>query len=159
LPSVNVEALIAQHLEWRDIERLKWRCGKLKCSLLYEVELYLDENKKYPKKWDKIKSKSCDDCWFVTWFNIMNETISAKDWQGHYYSISLPELKESWNVMKSKQRDSDRDRHYRSDSRRPSSDNRRPSSDNRRPSSDTRKPSSDRKRPLSDNKKTSPRRK
>ncbi len=100
LPSVNVEALVIQHLEWRDIERLKGRCGKLKCSLLYEVALYLDENKQYPAKGTKIKSKSCESCGVVTNYNIINRTINFKDREWAYVSISLDELKKDYEVIK-----------------------------------------------------------
>jgi len=50
LPSVEIENIIIQNLEGRDIEKLKGRCGKLKCCLIYELELYLDESKKFPPK-------------------------------------------------------------------------------------------------------------
>jgi cell fate regulator YaaT (PSP1 superfamily) len=50
LPSIDVEDLLIQHLDGRDIERLKGRCGKLKCSLVYEVETYVSESKEFPPK-------------------------------------------------------------------------------------------------------------
>jgi cell fate regulator YaaT (PSP1 superfamily) len=53
LPSIDVEDLLIQHLDGRDIERLKGRCGKLKCSLIYEVETYIEESKAYlQKEWN-----------------------------------------------------------------------------------------------------------
>lgn len=110
LPSVNVEALLAQHLEWRDVERLKGRCGKLKCSLLYEVELYLDENKKYPQKWTNIESVSCDTCGVVTWYNIMNGLISARDSEGTYFELPLNELKQDYKILKNKSKKYDEKR-------------------------------------------------
>jgi cell fate regulator YaaT (PSP1 superfamily) len=50
LPSVEIENIIVQNLEGRDIEKLKGRCGKLKCSLVYELELYIEEGKRFPHK-------------------------------------------------------------------------------------------------------------
>jgi cell fate regulator YaaT (PSP1 superfamily) len=45
-----MENLVMQNLEGRDIEKLKGRCGKLKCSLIYELETYIQESKKFPPK-------------------------------------------------------------------------------------------------------------
>lgn len=114
LPSVNVETLIEQHLEWRDIERLKWRCWKLKCSLLYEVEEYLEENSKYPQRWSYIttkksdqsdqpidKSSECKNCWIVTWYNIMNQVINIKTKEWDFVQISLPEMQQDYEILKS----------------------------------------------------------
>ncbi len=83
LPSIEMENLILQHLEWRDIERLKWRCWKLKCSLIYELEIYKEESKKYPPKWSEVKYTKSNIDWFVTSYNIMtwDVTIRTKDWE------------------------------------------------------------------------------
>lgn len=55
LPSVEVESIAMQGLEGRDIERLKGRCGKLKCSLLYELEIYLKEGEEFPQRGSKVQ--------------------------------------------------------------------------------------------------------
>jgi len=93
LPNIDIEVLLEQHLEWRDIERLKWRCGKLKCSLVYEIELYISENKKYPSKWTKIETKDCQTCWMVTSFNIMTWIVSVKTNDWDYIKLNLEEIK------------------------------------------------------------------
>lgn len=82
LPSIEMENLILQNLEWRDIERLKWRCGKLKCSLMYELDVYKEESKKYPAKWSEIRLKHSKQEWIATSYNIMSwdVTIKIKDW-------------------------------------------------------------------------------
>jgi cell fate regulator YaaT (PSP1 superfamily) len=83
LPSVEIENIVLQNLEWRDIEKLKWRCWKLKCCLIYELELYMDESKQYPWKWTNVCSKSNSElCWFVSSYNIMNHevTVRTSDW-------------------------------------------------------------------------------
>ena len=93
LPSIEMENLILQHLEWRDIERLKWRCGKLKCSLIYELEIYKEESKKYPPKWSEVKYVKSNVDWIVTSYNIMtwDVTIRTKDWE--IFRIPTWELK------------------------------------------------------------------
>lgn len=98
LPSIDIEILIAQHLEWRDIERLKWRCWKLKCCLMYEAELYLTENKKYPKFGNNYSSELCEKC-HVSSFNIINGKIQLKDDNWWYFSIDLDELKRDWKKL------------------------------------------------------------
>jgi len=93
LPSIEMENLILQNLEWRDIERLKWRCGKLKCSLIYELEIYKEESKKYPPKWSEVKYLKSNIDWIVTSYNIMtwDVTIKTQDWE--IYRIPTWELK------------------------------------------------------------------
>lgn len=83
LPSVEMENIILQNLEWRDIERLKWRCGKLKCSLIYELELYTQESKKYPTKWSEVECEACESKWYSTSYNIMtwDVTIKTNEWE------------------------------------------------------------------------------
>jgi len=83
LPSIEMENLILQHLEWRDIERLKWRCGKLKCSLIYELDIYKEESKKYPPKWSEVKYIKSNIDWIATSYNIMtwDVTIRTKEWE------------------------------------------------------------------------------
>ncbi len=83
LPSIEMENLILQNLEWRDIERLKWRCWKLKCSLIYELDLYRKESKKYPKKWSEVKFIKWNIEWIATSYNIMtwDVTLKTKDWE------------------------------------------------------------------------------
>ncbi|MEI7478503.1 MAG: hypothetical protein WCJ81_08815 [bacterium] len=45
-----MDNIALQSLEGRDIEKLKGRCGKLKCSIVFERELYLAETATFPKK-------------------------------------------------------------------------------------------------------------
>ncbi|HMY80940.1 MAG TPA: PSP1 C-terminal domain-containing protein [Candidatus Absconditabacterales bacterium] len=54
LPTIDMENVVMQSLEGRDIEKLKGRCGKLKCSVVYERYRYLEETTGYPKKGDTI---------------------------------------------------------------------------------------------------------
>lgn len=82
LPSVEIENIVLQNLEGRDIEKLKWRCGKLKCCLVYELDTYIQESKKFPPKWSYVENTWCETCGVVSSFNIMNGdvTIRTKEW-------------------------------------------------------------------------------
>ncbi len=82
LPSVEMENLVIQNLEWRDIEKLKWRCGKLKCSLIYELETYMEESKKFPPKWSYVENTWSEISWTVFSFNIMNGDVTVKTKEG-----------------------------------------------------------------------------
>ena len=88
LPSVEIENLVIQNLEGRDIEKLKWRCGKLKCSLIYELETYIEESKKFPPKWSYVENKWCEVSGTVFSFNIMNGDVSVKTKDG--MNIRIP---------------------------------------------------------------------
>lgn len=101
LPSVEMENIILQNLEWRDIERLKWRCWKLKCSLIYELELYIQESEKYPIKWTEVECESCNTKWFSTSFNIMtwDVTIKTEDWEIFRVPVSQIKVKNKTNTQ------------------------------------------------------------
>ncbi len=103
LPSVEIENIVLQNLEWRDIEKLKWRCGKLKCSLIYELETYIEESKKFPPKWSYVENVGCEVCGIVSSFNIMNGdvTIKTKDWA--IVRIPYTTIKKIKNVSKSQE--------------------------------------------------------
>ena len=100
LPSIDVEDLLVQHLDGRDIERLKWRCGKLKCSLIYEVETYVTESQNFPSKWSTIDIKDCAQCGMVTNFNIMTNKIDVQLEDGIRIQIDLSEVKKIHEMRK-----------------------------------------------------------
>ncbi|MCK9466904.1 MAG: hypothetical protein M0P94_01115 [Candidatus Absconditabacterales bacterium] len=93
LPSIEMENLILQNLEGRDIERLKGRCGKLKCSLIYELEIYKEESKKYPPKGSEVKYLKSNIDGIVTSYNIMTGDVTIKTQDGEIYRIPTGELK------------------------------------------------------------------
>lgn len=105
LPSIDVEDLLVQHLDGRDIERLKWRCGKLKCSLIYEVETYITESKGFPSKWSTIDIKDCPQCGMVTNFNVMTKKIDVQLEDGIRIQIDLDEVKKIHEHRKGKIQD------------------------------------------------------
>jgi cell fate regulator YaaT (PSP1 superfamily) len=102
LPSIDVEDLLVQHLDGRDIERLKWRCGKLKCSLVYEVETYVTESKKFPEKGSTIDIHDCEKCGMVTNYNIMTGKIDVQLDDGIRVQIDLAEIKKIHENRKKK---------------------------------------------------------
>lgn len=101
LPSVEIENIIMQNLEWRDIEKLKWRCGKLKCCLVHELELYTQESKKFPPKWTVVECKTdANQCGITSSFNIMNNEVTVRTESGFSFRIPLAQLKLSAKKLK-----------------------------------------------------------
>lgn len=101
LPSVEMENLVMQNLEGRDIEKLKWRCGKLKCSLIYELETYIEESKKFPPKWAYVENTWSEVCGTVFSFNIMNGDVTVRTKEGvtvriPYTTIKKVKLPSKW---------------------------------------------------------------
>lgn len=93
LPSVDIENVLIQHLEGRDIERLKGRCGKLKCSIIYELETYISESEKYPLKWQKVEAPSCDVCGICTSFNINTGEVVIKSEDAGLIRLPIEDIK------------------------------------------------------------------
>ncbi|MFA5748290.1 MAG: regulatory iron-sulfur-containing complex subunit RicT, partial [Candidatus Absconditabacterales bacterium] len=93
LPSVEIENIVLQNLEGRDIEKLKGRCGKLKCSLIYELELYLEDSKKFPQKGTPVKVKNSDICGVTSSFNIMSGDVTVRTDDGVTFRIPLDQIK------------------------------------------------------------------
>jgi len=93
LPSVEIENIVVQNLEWRDIEKLKWRCGKLKCCLIYELDTYIQETKKFPSKWSYVENTWCEVCGIVSSFNIMNWDVTVKTKDGVIVRIPYTTIK------------------------------------------------------------------
>ncbi len=92
LPSVDIEAVLIQQLEWRDIERLKWRCGKLKCSVIYEVADYIAETKNFPAKGQKVECPSCDVCWVMTSFNVNTREVVIRTEEWWRFRLALDDI-------------------------------------------------------------------
>lgn len=92
LPTVEMDNLVLQWLEWRDIEKLKWKCGKLKCSIVYERYIYTEEAKKFPNKWDIITIG--EQTWRCIWYNIFSWEVVWRSetnnsiFRGNYLNIS-----------------------------------------------------------------------
>ena len=104
LPNIEIESVVIQNLEWRDIERLKWKCWKLKCCLLYELDLYVSESKKFPRKGSKVDMRwlyerrmdeNGDNTWIVASYNIITQDVNIKTSDGF---IRIPVEKLKWKV-------------------------------------------------------------
>ena len=92
LPTVEIENIALQSLEWRDIEKLKWRCWKLKCSIVYEKADYLDVAPLYPLKWSTVTINNHE--MRCIWHNMMTEEVVAKspEWEiirTHYSNVTF----------------------------------------------------------------------
>lgn len=82
MPSVEVESVGLQGLEGRDIERLKWRCGKLKCCLMHELEIYYKERKNFPQKGTQVICGSTNQNGIVSSYNIMTREVIMRTPEG-----------------------------------------------------------------------------
>ncbi len=92
LPNVEVDDILIQHLEGRDIERLKWLSGKLKCSLSYELDTYIEESKYFPQRGTRVSTDLGDREGVVTDFNIMTRMITLKTDEDERIMIHLDEF-------------------------------------------------------------------
>ena len=92
LPSVEVECIGLQGVDGRDMERLKGRCWKLKCSLMYELEIYQEEVKNLPTKWSTIKCPWSNENWIVSSYNIMTREVILKTPEGAILRVPLSAL-------------------------------------------------------------------
>ncbi len=89
LPSIEMEDVVIQGLEWRDIERLKDWSGKLKCSMSYEADLYRQEAKNYPAKWTKVVAKKLGVEGVVLSFNIMSGEVTIKTKKNEIFRVPV----------------------------------------------------------------------
>ena len=92
LPSVEVECIGLQGVDGRDMERLKGRCWKLKCSLMYELEIYQEEVKNFPTKWSTVKCPWSNENWIVSSYNIMTREVILKTPEGAILRVPLSAL-------------------------------------------------------------------
>lgn len=93
LPSIEMENIALQNLEWRDIERLKGRCNKLKCSMIYEMDVYLEEIKKYPHKWARVESKDLWVKWIVHNINVISGDVQIKTKEWWLFRVPIETVK------------------------------------------------------------------
>ncbi len=92
LPEVTMDDVFLQWLEWRDIERLKSWNGKFKPSLGYELELYREESKKYPRKWTFVTDADKWISWTVLSYNIMNGDVKIKTEDNNIFFLPYADL-------------------------------------------------------------------
>lgn len=92
LPTVEIENIALQSLEWRDIEKLKGRCWKLKCSIVFEKADYLEVAPLYPLKGSTVTINKVD--MRCIGHNMMTEEVVAKSQEGeiirtHYSNVTF----------------------------------------------------------------------
>lgn len=99
LPNVEGDVIGLQHLEWRDIDKLKDRSGKLDHSLNFEKDIYEEESKKFPYRGEVVsfegKKMKC------TGINILTEEIKLRgqseddphEFRGEFRKITLTEYR------------------------------------------------------------------
>lgn len=92
LPSVPMDNIMLQHLDGRDVERLKGRSGKLKESIMYESALYEEEAKKFPARWSSVETKTTGVKGVCLSFNIMNANVTIKTKDSEIYRLPLEQL-------------------------------------------------------------------
>jgi len=92
LPSVSMDNITIQGLDGRDVERLKWWSGRLKESMIYESELYVEESKEFPARWSKVKSKQWNITWVCLSFNIMTRNVTLKTNESEIYRLPVEQL-------------------------------------------------------------------
>jgi len=100
LPTVEMENIALQSLEWRDTEKLKGRCGKLKCSIVFEKWLYLEELANYPYKWQEVRVDRVTKG-ICVWHNIMNGEVSVKAHDGEFIRADISRIQyDQWEQAK-----------------------------------------------------------
>lgn len=116
LPSVEIDDIVMQWLEWRDVERLKDRSGRLKCSMIYEKETYQTELKRFPAKWQSVKVVGPDGeymdatCYSI---NINTDQVFVKRVDGVGMRLMVEEIKRTPETRtSSKKRHSHRRKNY-----------------------------------------------
>jgi cell fate regulator YaaT (PSP1 superfamily) len=55
IDSIETKTVHLQNLQTQWIEKQKWVCGKLKCCLKYEEDIYLKELDNYPDIWAELE--------------------------------------------------------------------------------------------------------
>lgn len=99
LPNVEGDVINLQHLEWRDIDKLKDRSGKLDHTLNFEKDIYEEESKRYPYRGEVVtfegKKMKC------TGMNILTQEIKLRgqsdddpnEFRGEFRKITLSEYR------------------------------------------------------------------
>jgi cell fate regulator YaaT (PSP1 superfamily) len=77
LDSVETSTIHLQNLQTQWIDKQKWVCGKLKCCLKHEENVYKQEIKKYPSVGESIEIDGKK--YIVMWVNVLSKYIFLKD--------------------------------------------------------------------------------
>jgi len=80
IESVPTSTIHLQNLQTQGIDNQKWVCGKLKCCLKYEEEIYKEELKNYPELWTELEKDGKK--YIVAGVNVLSKYIFLKDEDG-----------------------------------------------------------------------------
>jgi hypothetical protein len=116
-PSVGIEEVLMQGLEWRDIEKLKDHSWKLKPSLAFEVDTYRLELEKFPAKGQKIEIKWQEIYAMVTGLNINTGEVVVRTKEWWRYRLLLEEIiwsqEEKQKLVDQRKKTYDRPKRYK----------------------------------------------
>jgi len=90
LDNIEIQAIGLQNLHVQWVDRQKWVCGKLKCCLKYEEDLYLSEIKKYPAVGTNIEFEWKK--YTVLWINVLSWYIFLKDNDWYIQRVLVNEI-------------------------------------------------------------------
>lgn len=92
LENVDNDAVLAQWLAWRDAESLKDRSWKFDHTLNFEKDRYIQENKKYPRRWEIIdrygSTMKCMGCNILTQeIKLKGKSDESNEWFGWEWKV------------------------------------------------------------------------
>jgi len=90
IDSIETKTVHLQNLQTQGIDKQKWVCGKLKCCLKYEEEIYLKELNDYPEIWAELEIEGKK--YNVIWINTLSKYVFLKDEEGYIRRLSKDEL-------------------------------------------------------------------
>jgi len=91
IDSVQTSTIHLQNLQTQGIDSQKWVCGKLKCCLKYEEDIYKRELKEYPKVWTTLEKQWKK--YIVAGVNIISKYVFLKDEEGFITKFDLDNYK------------------------------------------------------------------
>jgi cell fate regulator YaaT (PSP1 superfamily) len=91
LDSISSDTISLQNLQTQWLDSQKWVCGKLKCCLKYEEEIYKSELKNYPKVGTEIEKDWKK--YTIIWINVLSKYVFMKDEEWFIIKENLDNLK------------------------------------------------------------------
>ena len=89
-PPVNMTAVRTQNLFYKDRDKLTGVCGKLKCCLNYELDLYEELSKAFPPMHSDIKVKSTGSAGVIVGRSILDQQVRVSFGPEPYNSQIIP---------------------------------------------------------------------
>lgn len=92
LPEPTMDDIFIQWLEWRDVERMKNRWGRLDRTFGYETDFYKTEMKNYPTKGSTVSDKAGNVTWTVLSVNVLTWDVKIKTEDREIFVLSHEQL-------------------------------------------------------------------